>query len=168
MVRYIIAWLLSLVTLVGLILGFYWFIVLQPQQAFADSREVRKAEQAESSAMSAYQQAFAAEVHKFALKTRIDQGMLNRDKHADCYIRVVMNAVISEGGRLERVSVEKSSGVPIVDKYFTYVIQQAAPYQPLSSQFSGGRQQVLISQEFMLDARLYNDKRRSKSPCDEL
>jgi len=53
-----------------------------------------------------------------------------------------------------------------VDRYYTYVIEQAAPYQPLSSLFSDGRESITMDAEFVLDARLYNDSQRSKRPCD--
>ena len=168
MIRYIMAWLLLLVTFAALIFGSHWYLIQRPEQAYAYAQNARKAEQAESRAMSAYQWAFANEVHTFAMKNRIDQGFLHPDKHANCYLRVVMNAAISGDGGLESVSVEKSSGVPIVDKYYTYAIELAAPYQPLSSQFSDGRQRVSIVYEFTLDARLYDDSQRSKHPCDEL
>ncbi len=117
---------------------------------------------------SAYHNEFVREVHEFASHNRIQQSRLHRDVHADCYIRVIATATILADGTLKSVSIDTSSTVPIVDKYFAYAIKQAAPYKPIAEYYRPAPDEVSITHEFTLDARVYNDNRRSRKPCDEL
>jgi hypothetical protein len=115
-----------------------------------------------------YERDFVGEVMKFANLNRLNLSRLHRDIHADCYIPVTISTVISQDGAVERISIEKSSTVPVVDRYFRYVIEQAAPYAPLGRYFDPAPEEVIITHEFRLDVRLWSDGIRSTHPCQEL
>ena len=115
-----------------------------------------------------YQHEFAKEVAQFADLNRIQISRLNRDVHADCYISVTVATTILEDGSVKDVSVVKSSSVPVVDRYYRFIIEQAAPYQPLANYYDPVPKEITITQEFRLDVRLWSDGVRSTRPCDEL
>lgn len=114
-----------------------------------------------------YQQEFTKEIVKFASLNRLQIERLNRDVHADCYIPVTIATVILSDGSLKDVSIVKSSSVPIVDKYFRYVIAQAAPFQPLANHYDPVPDEIEITQEFRLDVRLWSDGTSTTRPCNE-
>jgi hypothetical protein len=116
----------------------------------------------------AYQQAFTKEVAEFANLNRLDIGRLHRDVHADCYIPVTIATIIRDDGSVKDISIVKSSSVPIVDKYFRYVIEQAAPFQPLANHYDPVPEEITVTQEFRIDVRLWSDGVSSTRPCDEL
>ena len=95
-----------------------------------------------------YQQEFTAEVIEFADLNRLNIERLNRDVHANCYIPVTLATIILHDGSLQDVSIVKSSTVPVVDRYFLYIIEQAAPYQPLANHYDPVPEQIKITQEF--------------------
>ena len=104
-----------------------------------------------------YDQEFVREVLAFANLNRLNAARLHRDVHADCYIPVTIATVINSDGSLKHVSIVKSSKVPVVDRYFRYVIEQAAPYQPLASHYDSAPESVTVTHEFRLDVRLWSD-----------
>lgn len=108
------------------------------------------------------------EVIEFANHNRLSIARLNRDVHADCYIPVTMAAVILRDGSLKDVAIVKSSSVPVVDRYFQFVIEQAAPYPPLAEYYEPAPDEVTITHEFRLDIRLWSDGISSTRPCEEL
>ena len=114
-----------------------------------------------------YQQEFTKEVVEFASLNKLRSG-IHRDVHADCYIPLVIATVILRDGSVKDVSIVKSSSVPTVDKYFRYVIEQAAPFQPLVNHYDPVPEEITITQEFRLDIRLWSDGISSTRPCDEL
>ena len=116
----------------------------------------------------AYEQAFANEVTEFANHNRLSIARLNRDVHADCYIPVTVAAVILRDGSLKDIAIVKSSTVPVVDRYFRFVIEQAAPYPPLAEYYDPAPDEVTITHEFRLDIRLWSDGTSSTRPCEEL
>jgi hypothetical protein len=116
----------------------------------------------------AYRQEFTRDVMEFANLNRLHSGRLHKDVHADCYIPVIIATIILSDGSVKDVSVVKSSSVPVVDKYFRYVIEQAAPYQPLTNHYDPVPEEITITEEFRLDVRLWSDGIRSTRPCDEL
>lgn len=116
----------------------------------------------------AYEQAFSTEVMEFANHNRLSIARLHRDVHADCYIPVTMAAVILRDGSLKDVAIVKSSSVPVVDRYFRFVIEQAAPYPPLDDYFDPVPNEVTITHQFRLDVRLWSDGISSTRPCEEL
>ena len=116
----------------------------------------------------AYKQAFVDEVTEFANHNRLSIARLHRDVHADCYIPVTMAAVILRDGSLKDVAIVKSSSVPVVDRYFRFVIEQAAPYPPLADYFDPVPDEVTITHQFRLDVRLWSDGISSTRPCEEL
>ena len=115
-----------------------------------------------------YQQEFAKEVVEFANLNRLHIGRLHRDVHADCYIPVTIATIILRDGAVKDVSIVKSSSVPIVDRYFRYIIEQAAPFQPLANHYDSVPEEITVTEEFKLDVRLWSDGISSTRACDEL
>jgi len=114
-----------------------------------------------------YQQEFTKEVMEFANLNRLRSG-IHRDMHADCYIPVIIATIILGDGSVKDVSIVKSSSVPTVDRYFRYIIEQAAPFQTLANHYDPVPEEITITQEFRLDIRLWSDGISSTRPCDEL
>ena len=115
-----------------------------------------------------YQQEFTKEVVEFADLNRLQLDRLHRDVHADCYIPVTIATTILSDGSVKDVDIVKSSSVPIVDKYFQYIIEQAAPFQSLANYYDPVPEEITITQEFRLDARLWGHGKNSTRACDEL
>jgi TonB family protein len=115
-----------------------------------------------------YQQEFMAKVVRFANLNRLKIASLHRDVHANCYIPVTVATVIRSNGSVKDAFVVKSSTVPVVDRYFLYVIQQAAPYQPLADEYDPVPAEITITQEFRLDVQLWGHGIRSTRACDKL
>ena len=115
-----------------------------------------------------YQKEFTKEVAEFANLNRLDIARLHRDVHADCYIPVTIATVITRDGSVKDASIVKSSSVPVVDRYFRYIIEQAAPYQPLANHYDPVPEEITVTHEFRLDVRLWNNGISSTRPCDEL
>jgi hypothetical protein len=115
-----------------------------------------------------YQQEFEKEVVEFANQNRLQIERLHRDVHADCYISVTIATTVLSDGSVKDIGLVKSSSVPIVDKYFRYVIEQAAPFQPLANHFDPVPEEIMITQDFRLDVSLWRDGIRSMRPCEEL
>ena len=114
-----------------------------------------------------YQQEFTKEVVEFANLNRLRSGT-HRDVHVDCYIPVIIATIILSDGSVKDVSIVKSSSVPTVDRYFRYIIEQAAPFQPLANHYDPVPEEITVTQEFRLDIRLWSDGISSTRPCDEL
>jgi len=114
-----------------------------------------------------YQQEFTKEVAEFANLNRLRDG-IHRDVHADCYIPVIIATIILTDGSINDVSIVKSSSVPVVDRYFRYIIEQAAPFQPLANHYDPVPAEITVTQEFRLDISLWSDGISSTRPCDEL
>ena len=115
-----------------------------------------------------YQQEFAREVAEFANLNRLNIARLHRDVHADCYIPVTLATVIIRDGSVKDISIVKSSSVPVVDRYFRHIIEQAAPYQPLANHYDPVPEEITVTREFRLDVRLWSNGISSTRPCDEL
>ena len=115
-----------------------------------------------------YRQEFVKEVYKFANLNRLQTSRLHRDVHADCFILVTIATVIRSDGSVKDVSIVKSSSVPIVDRYFRYVIEQAAPFQPFARHYDPVPEEITITQEYRLDVMLWTDGVRATRPCEEV
>jgi len=115
-----------------------------------------------------YQHEFEEEIIKFANLNRLNIARLHRDVHANCYIPVTVTTVILRDGSVKDISIVKSSTVPVVDKYFLFIIEQAGPYQPLANHYYPVPEEVTITREFKLDAQLWGHGVRSSRPCEEL
>lgn len=121
-----------------------------------------------SSDEPSYHQEFVSKATRFANLNRLSITRLHRDAHADCYIAVTIATVIQRDGSVKEISVVNSSTVPVVDRYFRYVIEQAAPYPALDVYFDPVPAEVSITHEFRLDVRLRSDDLRSERPCQTL
>ena len=115
-----------------------------------------------------YQQEFTREVAEFANLNRLNIERLHRDVHADCYIPVSIATIILRDGSVKDVSIVKSSSVPVVDRYFRYIVEQAAPFQPLANHYDPVPEEITVTEEFRLDVSLGSDGISSTRPCDEL
>ena len=115
-----------------------------------------------------YEDAFMQQVVRFASLNRLKIERLNRDVHADCYIPLTVATTVRSDGTVDEVAVVESSTVPVVDRYFRYVIEQAAPYPPLAGYYDPAPEQITITREFRLDVRLWTDGTSSSRPCEPL
>ena len=117
---------------------------------------------------TSYREAFLTKVHTFANLNRINLRALNRDVHADCYIPVTISIVIRRDGTVADVSIVETSTVPVVDNWYRWVIRQAAPYAPLAEHYDPVPEQIVMTEEFRLDVRLWSENVRSTRPCDPI
>ena len=141
----------GLITAAGLSLC---LALLQPAISFADD--------------ATYRQEVLARIHAFGNRNRLDIRALNRDVHADCYISITISIAIQRDGSVEEASIVKSSTVPVVDKWYQWIIMQAAPYAPLSEHYDPVPDQIVMIEEFRLDVRLWSENIRSDRPCDPI
>lgn len=118
--------------------------------------------------VASYERAFVKDVAEFASHNRLHISRLHRDVHADCFIPVTVATVILEDGSVKDISIVFSSSVPVVDRYYRFVIEQAAPYPPLEDHFDPVPVEVTITHEFRMDVRLKSDGLRSDRPCERL
>lgn len=115
-----------------------------------------------------YEKAFVNEVAEFARHNRLHISRLHRDVHADCYIPVTIATTILKDGAVKDIYIVSSSSVPVVDKYYRFVIEQAAPYPRLEDHFDPAPVDVTITHEFRMDVRLRSDGLHSDRPCERL
>ena len=115
-----------------------------------------------------YEREFVREVIEFANLNRLSLARLNRDVHADCYILITVATTIASDGSVKDISIVESSSVPVVDRYYRFVIEQAAPYQPLTDYFDPVPEEITVTRDFRLDVRLWSDGIRSTRECDKL
>jgi len=115
-----------------------------------------------------YEQEFAADVSRFANLNRLNIARLHRDVHANCYIPVTIATTLLSDGSIKDITIVKSSTVPVVDRYFRYIIEQASPYQPLANHYNPAPEEVTVTYEFKLDVQLWGYGMRSTEPCEEL
>lgn len=117
---------------------------------------------------AAYERVFHREVIAFANLNRMNIDRLNRDVHADCYIPITIATTINSDGTVSHISIVESSSVPVVDRYFRYVIEQASPYPPLAGYFDPVPQEITVTRIFRLDVRLWGSGVGAERECDKL
>ena len=115
-----------------------------------------------------YERQFKKKILDFANHNRLNIARLNRDIHANCFIPLTVATVVRSDGSVKDVIIVKSSTVPVVDRYFLYVIRQAAPYQPLANHYDPAPEEITITQELKLDVQLWGHGIPSTRPCKEL
>ena len=115
-----------------------------------------------------YKEAVLQEVYTFANHNRMNLGALHRDVHADCIVAVTLNIAINADGSLQRVNIVETSTVPVFDRYSKYVVEQAAPFPPLSEYHSSALDTINFDHVFRLDARVWNDSQHSTQRCKSL
>ena len=116
--------------------------------------------------------AVQSEVHRWAMINRINQGRLHRDKHSDCLLTIILSTTVNAHGELEQVSVTRSSGVPVVDRYYTYATQQAArTFPPMAGYFAGSPPaRLTMNLQYVLDTSDEQGRlaEPSTQPCEPL
>lgn len=115
-----------------------------------------------------YEQQFVGEVTEFANLNRLSIARLHRDIHSNCYIAVTVATVIRSDGSVKDAFIVMSSTVPVVDRYFLFVIQKAAPYEPLADYYDPAPQEITITKEFRLDVQLWGHGIQSDRPCEQI
>lgn len=115
-----------------------------------------------------YEQAFVRHVVEFANLNRLRLDRLHRDVHADCFVPLVIATTIGSDGSVRDIVIVESSSVPVVDRYFRFVIEQAAPYGALDQHYDPVPDEITITHEFRLDVRLWSDGISSTRPCERL
>lgn len=118
--------------------------------------------------VATYEREFVRAVAEFVTHNRLHISRLHRDVHADCYIPVTIATTILKDGTVKVIDIVSSSSVPVVDRYYRFVIEQAAPYSPLEDHFDPVPVEVTITHEFRMDVRLRSDGLRSDRPCKRL
>ena len=118
--------------------------------------------------LRSYQQEFAGAVTEFSNLNRLNLERLHRDVHANCYIPLTIATTIRSDGSVKNVIIVKSSSVPVVDRYYLFVIEQAAPFPPLAKHFDPAPEEITLTQEFAVDVRLWSDGVPSVRKCEEL
>ena len=108
------------------------------------------------------------EVVQFASLNRLSLDRLHRDVHADCYIPLVVATIIRSDGSVRDIAIVESSSVPVVDRYFRFVIEQAAPYEPLANHYDPVPDEITITHEFRLDVQLWGSGVGATRPCERL
>jgi len=111
-----------------------------------------------------YQKHFAEKVYKFANKNRFNSGNINHDKYVNCYMQVGIEVTVAADGSVRRLTVKNPSLVPMIDKYFSYVAKQAAPFPPLEKYFADGLSELTFIEKFTLKVNLYEHSKVTK-PC---
>ncbi|MEH6611256.1 MAG: energy transducer TonB [Halioglobus sp.] len=115
-----------------------------------------------------YKEAVLQEVYTFASHNRMNRDALHRDVHADCIVAVTLNIAINADGSLQQVNIVETSTVPVFDRYSKYVVEQAAPFPPLSEYHSSTPDTINFDHVLRLDARVWNDMQHSTQRCKPL
>jgi TonB family protein len=115
-----------------------------------------------------YREAFVLEVLEFAALNRLHVSRLHRDVHANCYIPVTVATTILRDGSVKEISIVTSSSVAVVDRYFRFVIEQAAPFPPLDAHYDPVPDEEVITYEFRLPVDLPGDGLGADRPCTRL
>ena len=115
-----------------------------------------------------YEREFVEQVYAFVKLNRMNIDRLHRDVHVDCYIPITIATVIRSDGSVKDVSIVKSSSVPVVDRYFLFVIEQAAPFQPLSGHYDPVPEELTVTKEFRLYVELWGHSMETARACEEL
>ena len=83
----------------------------------------------------------------------------------------MMNTVattINSDGSVRDISITESSSVPVVDRYYRFVIEQAAPYPPLADYFDPVPPDIKVERTFRLDVRLWGSGVKATRECEKL
>jgi TonB family protein len=113
-----------------------------------------------------YLEAFVTEVHEFAKLNRLHVSRLHRDIHANCYIPVTVATTVLRDGSVKDIVIVTSSSVPVVDRYYRFVIEQAAPFPPLEAHYDPAPDEVTLTHEFRLAVDLQGDGLGAERPCE--
>ena len=112
-----------------------------------------------------YKEEFVSEVLEFASLNRLHVSRLHRDVHANCYIPVTVATTVLRDGSVKDIAIVSSSSVPVVDRYFRFVIEQAAPFPPLDAHYDPVPDEEVITYEFRLPVDLPGDGLGADRPC---
>ena len=115
-----------------------------------------------------YEQEFMQEVYAFAKLNRMNIDRLHRDVHVDCYIPITIATIIRSDGTVKDISIVRSSSVPVVDRYFRYVIENAAPFHALDAHFDPVPEEITVTKEFRLYVESWGYSMDTTRACHEL
>jgi hypothetical protein len=114
-----------------------------------------------------YHDLFYSKAHNFAERNRFHIANLPLDVRNRCYLAVKIRTTVLASGNPTQTEVIESSGFPQLDKYFQYVINQAAPYPSLDRYITPDTDVIALESLFVLDLRYFDEARRSSGPCSE-
>ena len=109
-----------------------------------------------------YKRHFAEKAYKFGNRNRFNIGNINRDKYSNCYMQVGIQVTVAADGAIKNLSVKYPSPVPMIDKYFSYIVNQAAPFDKLKKYFSDELNELTFVENFRLKVNLYEKSKVSK------
>lgn len=113
--------------------------------------------------LPAYREAFYNKVHQFGTLNRFNINNVNRDKYSNCYLSISVDTTVLADGSIKDIVIRKSSDIAIVDKYFTYIITQSAPFKPFQGYFGSELKELVLTEQFELDLNHNHDTRSQKS-----
>ena len=113
---------------------------------------------------TAYQKHFFDKVYQFSNHNRFNTGNINRDKYTNCYMQVGIEVSIAADGHIKHLSVKEPSPIPIINRYFHYIVNQAAPFDPLKKYYGDELNQLTIFKQFRLNIPLHENSSVSE-PC---
>lgn len=119
---------------------------------------------AESQQFLQYKNDFNNRVYEFANKNRFNIANVNRDKYVNCIMQVGIETTINSDGKVMNAVIKEPSPIPMINKYFVYVINQASPFEPLAKYFGSSKQEISFLERFRLKLNLYENSNVTE-PC---
>jgi len=113
---------------------------------------------------SEYKQQFMERVYQFAQLNRFNYMNVNRDKYVNCIMQVEIKTKINENGEVVAVEIIDPAPAPKVNRYFSYIIEQASPYDPLEQYIGLGKEELIVVEYFRLQLNLYENSKVTE-PC---
>jgi hypothetical protein len=111
-----------------------------------------------------YKEVFDAKVHQFGNINRFNSMNINRDRYANCIMQVRIKTILDQTGRVISTEVTDPAPVPIVNKYFTYIIENVRPHEPLSNYIDSPPRELVIEKYYKLRISLY-EYQKVTEPC---
>jgi len=115
--------------------------------------------------IGSYKNHFSKKVLTFSKKNRLQITNINRDKYMNCYIWIRFNVVIASNGSIKSLILTNPSPVEVVNNYYSYLISEAAPFDPLEMYFGKELEEFTITEEYKLDIKQQHDAVITK-PCN--
>ena len=109
-----------------------------------------------------YKRHFSDKAYKFGNKNRFNIANINRDKYSNCFMQVGIQVTVAKNGELKSLSVKEPSPVPMIDKYFSYIVKQAAPFDKLNKYFGSELNELTFVEQFRLKLSSYENSKVTK------